>query len=196
MGHGLQDRNGLGRPSLGWARDRRGGGWEQYQMVDLLAKLDWIDRVHGYLAPFWLADWGEAWEQGGVVGVLREFWACVTRRNTWQFAFRRDGDWRGIDVERLLVKGYHVTIFDRWFTKAELLFRVMLRQADWAEYLMCRAGVPLVGEVVNPGNLGAWERYGGRMPPRWDERGGRRKGRSLWEDWGSMVGSVVKGTGR
>jgi len=158
--------------------------------MDLLAKCNVIDRIEGWVMPFWLADWGLAWERGGVVGVLRELWACVRRRNTWQFAFRRDGGWSGRDVERVL-KGYHVRIFDRWFTKRELLFRVMRRQANWAEYLMYRAGVPLVGEVVNPGNLGARERHEGRMPRRWDERGGRRKGRSLWEDWVSVVGSVV-----
>lgn len=93
---------------------------------------------------------------------------CLTRSNTWQFACKRGVGWRGVDIERLLWR-YHVRIFDRGFTKGTLTFRVARRQANWAEYLMCRAGISLVGEMFNPGNATAYARYQGILPPRWED---------------------------
>ena len=66
-----------------------------------------------------------------------------------KFAFRT-GKFNGRGIEQLL--GEHgIRVFER--TKlggGELGFSVRRDQAEWAEYLLCRAGVPLTSELLNP----------------------------------------------
>jgi hypothetical protein len=68
------------------------------------------------------------------------------------FTFRRGGGFAGREVERLLLdKG--IRIFERTrLPSGDLGFSVRADQAEWAEYLLCRAGVPLTCELLDPAN--------------------------------------------
>lgn len=46
-------------------------------------------------------------------------------------------------------------------------FHVNARQARWAEYVMLRAGVPLVGGLIDPRNAAAADKE--ELPPQWQE---------------------------
>jgi len=110
---------------------------------DILDQLDWIDRVEGIIFTFRRADWRGAIERHGALGIMREFVACLTAHATVEVRVTRGSSWSGIAIERLL--GRHgVRLGDRGATSTDLHFRVERRQAGWAEYLMLRAGVPVV----------------------------------------------------
>lgn len=59
-----------------------------------------------------------------------------------RFTFSRQGDFTGVDVERMLQQ-YGVRVWGREADKEEIGLLVKESQAIWAEYLLCRAGVPL-----------------------------------------------------
>lgn len=54
-------------------------------------------------------------------------------------------------MERLL-RRHGVKIWDRDFTRECLTFRVKRRQANWAEYLLRRRGIPVLSQPFNPLN--------------------------------------------
>ena len=68
------------------------------------------------------------------------------------FTFARGGGFSGREVERLLLdKG--IRVFERTrLPGGDLGFSVRANQAEWAEYLLCRAGVPLTCELLDPAN--------------------------------------------
>lgn len=139
-----------------------------YSLLDLIAKLDIIDRVEGWVSTFLNADWKGAASRGPT-GLAGELGRCVVRSNTWLVHIDRRSGWSGVETERLL-KRYGVKVWDRGFTQVTLWFRVKRRQANWAEYLLRRRGIPVVSEPFNPRNDLAWWRYQGRMPAPWDAR--------------------------
>lgn len=67
------------------------------------------------------------------------------------FTFSRGGC-SGREVERLLLdKG--IRVFDRTrLPNGDLGFSVRADQAEWAEHLLCRAGVPLTCDLLDPAN--------------------------------------------
>jgi hypothetical protein len=68
------------------------------------------------------------------------------------FTFARGGGFSGREVERLLLdKG--IAVFERTrLPGGDLGFSVRADQAEWAEYLLCRAGVPLTCPLLDPAN--------------------------------------------
>jgi hypothetical protein len=78
----------------------------------------------------------------------------------------------GGEVEMLL-RQYGVRIWGREAAaEDELAFLVKYRQAKWAEYVLCRAGVPLTCQLLDPRNEHYRQRHpAGSMPSPWDERG-------------------------
>jgi hypothetical protein len=52
--------------------------------------------------------------------------------------------WSGLEIERLLAR-YGVRIWGRQIVKGEIMLTVREPQARWAQYLLDRNGVPLVG---------------------------------------------------
>ena len=68
------------------------------------------------------------------------------------FTFARGGGFSGREVERLLLdKG--IRVFERTrLPDGNLRFSVRADQAEWAEYLLCRAGVPLTCDLLDPAN--------------------------------------------
>jgi len=112
--------------------------------IDLLAHMDVIERVDA------------------LVHFLRG-------QKAWRFAMLRFGGWAGIQAERIL-KQYGIPIWDRDFSDDFLFFVVPIQQANWAEYLLLRAGVPLVGFRYNPNNYVTALKHGGTMPRPWSAR--------------------------
>lgn len=69
-----------------------------------------------------------------------------------RFTFRRGHGFVGRDVERLLTE-QGIPVFERVRVgRDELGFAVRRDQALWAEYLLCRAGVPLTCELLDEVN--------------------------------------------
>jgi hypothetical protein len=118
---------------------------------DLLSHMDLIDRIEGCVSTFINADWRGAFERNGVAGLVSEALATLSSGNTWHFSVPRDCGWSGVEMERLL-KRHGVQIWDRGFTRDTLTFRVKRRQANWAEYLLRRRGIPVVSQPFNPRN--------------------------------------------
>jgi len=89
-----------------------------------------------------------------------------------RISFLRAGDFTGAQVEMLL-RRYGIRIWGRELDDAkELAFLVKQKQAIWAEYVLCRAGVPLTGELLDPRNEHYRQRHApGAMPTPWSTRG-------------------------
>lgn len=89
-----------------------------------------------------------------------------------RFSFVRQNEFSGIEVEHLLRK-YGIRVWGREVTDAEeISFLVKRKQAIWAEYILCRAGVPLTCQLLDPRNAQYQQRHAPKtMPTPWDERG-------------------------
>lgn len=83
-----------------------------------------------------------------------------------KFTFTEEAGHSGYDVERLLQQ-YHIRCWGRAAQGKECSLLVKRRQAAWAEYLLCRAGVPLTGKLLNLAHRGK----AGKMPPPWTRHG-------------------------
>lgn len=84
-----------------------------------------------------------------------------------RFSFSNQTGHSGVSVEKLLRK-YGVRIWGRRLEgDRELSFLVKVKQAEWAEYVMCSAGVPLTTPLLNENHLGV----AGKMPTPWTEGG-------------------------
>jgi hypothetical protein len=144
------------------------GNW-----FDFLAVFDVIDRIEGIVSSFLYADWRNAYRRAGVAGVSGELARTFVGANRRKFWVPRDAGWSGVDIERFLRK-YGVAIWDRGFVGNDYFFCVKERQANWAEYLLLRRGVPISGPLFNPDNAAHGERYApGDAPPAWVDRGQR-----------------------
>ncbi len=75
--------------------------------------------------------------------------------------------WSLNEVRRLL-DSYHVETYRRGFNSEEIWVHVKRKQANWAEYLLHRAGAPVIMSTVNPRNA-AWAARHTAMPARWDD---------------------------
>jgi len=89
-----------------------------------------------------------------------------------RFVFSTQSEFTGADVEMLL-RQYGIRIWGREaIGEDELGLLVKQRQAVWAEYILCRAGVPLTSPLLDPRNEHYQERHApNSMPTPWDERG-------------------------
>jgi hypothetical protein len=89
-----------------------------------------------------------------------------------RFTFYMTSGFNGFQVEKLL-RQYGVRIWGRKIVEdSQRSFIVRKRQAVWAEYVMCRAGVPLVGELLDPRNAQYPDRHPeSSLPTPWTEKG-------------------------
>ena len=131
-------------------------------LLDAVAYLDLIDRVDE------------------VVGNVRY-------GSHQRFNVPRECAWSGHDIESLL--GRHgVRIWGRGFTSTDICFNVKGRQANWAEYLLKRRGIPVSDSPVNPKNDVYAEKHApGSEPPGWRRRPERKK------DWLDSLLSFLTG---
>jgi hypothetical protein len=127
-------------------------------LLDIPEYFDPINRIEGAISTFLNADWLGAYHRNGITGVVSEFVACVTSHNAPTIRVSRHSHWRGIDVERLL-RRYGVKVWDRGLAGDDLYFCVKRRQVGWAEYILLRAGVPVMSVLTEPRNREWAERY-------------------------------------
>lgn len=140
--------------------------------LDLPAYFDPIDRIEGVISTFRNADWDGAYERNGIVGLVEEFFACLTSYNAPTICISRYSHWRGIDVEMLL-RRHGVKVWDRGIAGDDLYFCVKRRQVKWAEYLLLRAGVPVTSVLNEPRNVEWTKGYApGDEPPTRSTRAG------------------------
>lgn len=87
-----------------------------------------------------------------------------------QFHIPLDGAWTGGACEELLAR-HGVRIWDRGLTSDTVFFSVKAEQANWAEYLLKRRGIPVVSAPVNPQNDTYAQWYApGDEPPNWQRK--------------------------
>jgi len=145
-------------------------------LLTLLDALNWIDRVTGMISSFAHADWKGASRKSGPLGVLGEAGSTALGANTWTFRVSRDSSWSGADIERFL-KRYGVIVWGRRVTGDHYIFTVKVRQANWAEYLLQRRGIPVEGRSHNSKNaVYAQSHMPGDQPPAWADRDKKRGG--------------------
>ena len=125
---------------------------------ELIASLDIIDRVEGFVSTFRYADWNHAYESRGVNGLVDEFIACIATLNCWTIRVNRHSDWSGEQIEDLLFH-FGVRIWGRGFTSNDYCFFVKERQARWAEYVLLCQGIPVTSRLYDPRNREYAERY-------------------------------------
>ncbi len=89
-----------------------------------------------------------------------------------RFTFRADSEYSGYEVEKML-RRYGIRIWGREMAENEdRAFLVKESQAIWAEYLLCRAGIPLTCKLLDPRNESYRQRHAPRsMPVPWTMRG-------------------------
>lgn len=118
-------------------------------LLDLLDLFNWIDRGEWLLMALRYRDFGRT------------------------VKIEHKDDKTGAGWEALL-KRYHVVIFGRRITSKYLIFSVKTKQAKWAEYLLLRAGAPVVS-TFDHRNVAWASKHGGALPPAWrDRKDGRR----------------------
>jgi hypothetical protein len=127
-------------------------------LLDSLAYLDLIDRVDEVVSTFIHADWKGAYKRHGLAGLGGELVASLSQQNTWTFWVPRDAGFSGIEIERLLTR-HGVRVWGRGFLDDSLYFHVKKRQARWAEYLLWRAGIPVVSRPFDSRNQAYSERH-------------------------------------
>ena len=68
--------------------------------------------------------------------------------NTEPFFIPCDSEWKIDDVQALL-RQYGIKLWGVGYFNNELYFRVKKRQAHWAQYVLLRAGVPLLHGMLD-----------------------------------------------
>lgn len=88
-----------------------------------------------------------------------------------RITFSKKGDYSGVQVEMLL-RQYGIRVWGREANDDEVSFFVKLTQAEWAEYILCRARVPITCLLLNPHNATYADRNPhGAMPTPWTKSG-------------------------
>lgn len=147
------------------------------QFLDLLDMFNLIDRLEGFLARFAYADWGGASKRSGGAGVVSELGKTALGSNAWTFRVPINCGWTGSDIEHYLRK-YGIVVWGRRVTSEHLHFSVKERQANWAEYLLSRRGIPLSGRTYNDLNPGYGRAHApGDSPPAWVDQPKRSRRR-------------------
>ncbi len=89
-----------------------------------------------------------------------------------RFTFRADGGFSGLEVEKML-RRYGIRVWGREMADSEeRALLVKQSQAVWAEYLLCRAGVPLTCQLLDPRNdTYRYHHSQDTMPVPWTQHG-------------------------
>ncbi len=95
-----------------------------------------------WLASLWHADWESAYKHEGIAGIAAEFMRSLLGANTTAFSVPMGSGWSIWRIQRLLAQ-YGIAAWGDVFANHHLVFRVKKRQAEWAQYVMLRDGVPL-----------------------------------------------------
>ena len=135
--------------------------------LDIIAYLNWIDRVEGIISSFLNADWRGATHHHGGTGWSASLVAQSPAAIVGESTCPRDCDWSGGEIEQFLAH-YGVKVWGRGFAGEDIYFSVKERQANWAEYLLRRRGIPVSNRLFNARNdLYAEQHAPGDQPPAW-----------------------------
>ncbi len=137
------------------------------ELLNALAQMDVINRIDDFVSSFIHANWEGAYRRAGPAGVAAEFLVTLTGQNRWTIMVPQDAGWTGLEIERLLTR-HGVRVWGRGFLGDCLYFSVKRRQARWTEYLLWRAGVPVVSRPFDPRN----RRYAESRPQPSEPPGG------------------------
>ena len=144
-------------------------------LLSLLDAFNWIDRVTGMISSFAHADWKGATRKSGPLGVIGEAGSTALGANTWTFRVSRDSSWSGADVEKFLQALRRDRLGPARDQRSLHLHR-QGRQANWAEYLLQRRGIPVEGRSHNAKNaVYAQAHMPGDQPPAWADRDKKRE---------------------
>lgn len=102
------------------------------------------------LGNFRYGNYKGAYEQSGVPGVALELTQSALGVNTQPFFISTDSEWQIQDIQALLMR-YGIKLWGVAYWNGQLHFSVKKRQAHWAQYVMLRAGVPLMHGLL-PGS--------------------------------------------
>lgn len=97
-------------------------------------------------------------------------WAKYTFGGTHSFRIERDGGWTSYEAENLL-RRYGILVYGRVVKEDYVGFSVAVAQANYAEYLLLRAGVPVITKLFNPQN----EQFRAQLAPSLPPGGGGRR---------------------
>lgn len=104
------------------------------------------------------------------INPLDGVWGRLVHGPMHRFTFHAPGDFSGSEVE-MLMRQYGIRIWGREMDDdEERAFLVKRSQAIWAEYLLCRVGVPLTSPLLDPRNAQYAVQHDD-MPDPWQERG-------------------------
>ena len=88
-----------------------------------------------------------------------------------RFTFDVSSGFTGYKVDKIL-RRYGGRVWGRKVSGSERSFLVKRSQAVWAEYVLCRAGVPLLNPLLDPRNAQYPDRHpDNSMPEAWSEDG-------------------------
>ena len=136
---------------------------DKRNVLDYLGFLNVLDWLEGLIMAFRYDD----------LSPHRIALHCPFDEDWWDEQEAQNGVrfWNMSEVRRLL-ESYHIPCFWHGYNSEEIYTHVPRRQARWAEYLLLRAGAPVIMSTVDGRNQ-QWASnpaHGGRMPTRWDER--------------------------
>ncbi|MFO7634329.1 MAG: hypothetical protein R6W76_17400, partial [Caldilinea sp.] len=86
-----------------------------------------------------------------IISPIDSLFGAARHGKMHRFAFESSSDFTGYKVEKLL-RRYGVRVWGRKVSGTQRSFLVKRSQAVWAEYVLCRAGVPLLKPLLDPRN--------------------------------------------
>lgn len=106
-----------------------------------------------------------------ILSPIDEFMARLQFGRMHRFYYYRTSAYNGYRVEKLL-RRYGIRVWGRRIEGDTQSFIVKAKQAVWAEYVLCRAGVPLACDLLDPRNAEYAEQHPvDSMPIPWTEKG-------------------------
>ena len=88
-------------------------------------------------------DWKGSYRRSGALGVAAEAAKSAVGVNTYPFFIPTNSGWQFQDVQALLLR-HGIKVWAVGYFRGEMHFSVKRRQAHWAQYVLVRAGVPLL----------------------------------------------------
>jgi len=140
----------------------------------------WFDAV---LGPLNLIDWLEGLGRGVAYGDLSPHRIALHHPDSDWWNENPGQFWNLTQLEEFL-ESYHVVTYWKGFDDREIWCHVKKDQARWAEYLLQRAGAPVIMAEVDGRNVG-WASnpaHEGMMPARWDDREPKQHVAPTWSE--------------
>ena len=105
-----------------------------------------------------------------IISVIDEILGRSGHGAMHRFTFDSASGFTGMKVERML-RTYGIRVWGRQVQGSKRSFLVKRSQAVWAEYLLCRMGVPLESKILDQRNLQYPQYHEKPMPTPWSSQG-------------------------